>query len=203
MESCLMTPKTVREQVTMKLRDELVAGQYPGGSVLREAELAARLGVSRGPVRDAFLQLSQEGFLAYQANRGVTVRHPPNRKNRTFIVSLRIQIESFAVENGLADINDEGLAQIRFSLENLQKACAGDDAAQVARCDMGFHEAILLACGGEDLIQAWRQLCAKMLMNYSRLTNYTEVYAEHMSIMAPVQSQNVKATIKALRDNIK
>ena len=54
--------RTIREQVTNQIRDEVVAGNLPAGHPLREGELAERFGVSRGPIRDAFLQLSQEGF---------------------------------------------------------------------------------------------------------------------------------------------
>jgi len=198
-----LPPQTVREQVTSLLRDELVAGQYPGGQVLREVEHAKRLGVSRGPVRDAFLQLSQEGFLAYVANRGVTVRHPPSSQSREFIVSLRIQIEVFAVKSGLADLNDVSLQTIEKALLDVKRACAGDNAAAVARSDMGFHKAILLACGGEDFLEAWRQLCTKMMMTYSRLHNYSEVYDEHLHIWDAVKARNVQAVIDALKENIR
>ena len=51
---------SIREQITGKIRDELVAGNFEAGLPLRETEMAKRFGVNRGPVRDAFLQLSQE-----------------------------------------------------------------------------------------------------------------------------------------------
>ena len=82
--------RTIREQVTNQIHDDLVARNVPQGSVLRETERARRFGASRGPIRDAFLQLSQEGFLAYEANRRVKLRQPPGPENRGFIVSLRI-----------------------------------------------------------------------------------------------------------------
>ncbi len=198
-----MQPLTIRERVTQALRDELVAGQFEGGHVLREVELAERLGVSRGPVRDAFLQLSSEGFLAYVANRGVTVRHPPVKKNRDLIVSLRVQIEVFAVKSGLRHIPDEGFAGLDAALRDLKKACGKSSAAAVARCDMAFHEAMLLACGAEDFLQVWRQLCAKMLMAYSRLNDYGEVYQEHEHILRALRDREEQTVITALRGNIR
>lgn len=198
-----MQPQTVREQVTRALRDELVAGNFEGGHVLREVELAQRLGVSRGPVRDAFLQLSHEGFLAYVANRGVTVRHPPVKKNRDLIVSLRVQIEVFAVKSGLDEIDEEGFERIAVALRELKFACGNDSAAAVARCDMAFHEAVLLACGAEDFLEVWRQLCAKMLMAYSRLHDYGEVLEEHQHILDALKSKNKQEVIKALKENIR
>jgi DNA-binding GntR family transcriptional regulator len=198
-----MRPQTVREQVTRALREELIAGQFEDGQVLREVELADRLGVSRGPVRDAFLQLTHEGFLAYTANRGVVVRPPPVQRNRDFIILLRIQIEVFAVKSGLADMTDEGFQKIESALSDLKTACLGNNAAAVAHCDMAFHEAILIACGGEDFLEVWRQLCAKMLMKYSRLDHYREVYEEHLHILVPLKSRSKQAVIEALKENIR
>lgn len=194
--------RTIREQVTNQIRDHVVAGSFPAGQPLRESELAARFGVSRGPIRDAFLQLSQEGFLAYQANRGVTVREAPDAKNRDFIVSLRQQIECYVVEDGLDRLDADHLAMIEQSLHDLKQACAGDDVSAVARCDMSFHEAILIGCGGEDFLAIWKLLCSQMLLAYSRLDNYQQVYAEHVQILEACKAGDKQAVITAIRANI-
>ncbi len=110
-------PQTIREQVTSQIRDELVSGNFPAGATLRESELAERFGVSRGPIRDAFLQLSHEGFLAYQANRGVTVRHPPDPADREFITSLRKQVETHVIRKGLVRLSDESLRENRSDFD--------------------------------------------------------------------------------------
>ena len=195
--------RTIREQVTNQIRDDVVAGNFTAGEPLREAELAERFGVSRGPIRDAFLQLSQEGVLAYQANRGVTVRQAPNPENRDFIIYLRQQIECFAIRRGLGQLRNGGTASIKAALEDLKAACAGGDVATVARCDMAFHEATLLACGGDDFLSVWKWLCSQMLLAYSRLESYQQVYDEHVSILAALQSGRKQAAIAAIKANIR
>ena len=195
--------RTIREQITSQIRDELVAGVFPAGSALRENELATRYGVSRGPVRDALLQLSNEGFLAYQANRGVTVRHPPDPQDREFITSLRNQLEAYVVSKGIAQLAEEGLQKVEAALESLKVACEGNDVAVIARRDIDFHQAILTACGGDDLIPTWRQLCSRMMMVYSRLQDYQQVYLEHDRIFVALSSGKLQSVIAALRANIK
>ena len=195
--------RTIREQVTNQIRDEVVAGNFPAGEPLREAELAERFGVSRGPIRDAFLQLSQEGVLAYQANRGVTVRPAPKAENRDFIISLRQQIECFVIRRGLVQLPGGGTASLKAALEDLKTACAGGDAAAVARCDMAFHEAMLLACGGDDFLPIWKWLCSQMLLAYSRLENYQQVYDEHVAILAALKSGRKQASVAAVKANIR
>ena len=196
-------PKTVREQVTNQLRDELVSGRFEAGTMLREVELAKRFGVSRGPIRDAFIQLSHEGYLAYHANRGVMVRKAPNPEDREFITSLRQQIETHLLKKGLADMTAEGIQRIGVALGNLREACESGETTRIALCDIEFHETIMIECGGEDLVGSWRQLCSRMLLTYSRHSNYEEAYEEHVEIFDALREKKLKQTIAAIKANIK
>ena len=193
---------SIREQITGKIRDELVAGNFEAGLPLRETQMAKRFGVSRGPVRDAFLQLSQEGFLAYHSNRGVTVRHPPALEDRSFVASLRAQIESYIVHKGFEKLTPESHKQIAVALAGLKQACSDKDVIEVAKADMEFHRSILQECGGDDFIQTWRQLCARMLLTYSRLKSFDEAYAEHEEIFELIKKKDLKKTLSMLERNI-
>lgn len=195
--------RTIREQVTDSIRDDVVAGNFPTGEPLRETAIAERLGVSRGPVRDAFLQLAQEGFLAYQANRGVTVRNPPEPDNREFIISLRHQIESYVIRRGIKSVSDDQLATIEARLKELKSACDTDDVAAIARCDIAFHEAILSACDGDDFLPIWKWLCSQMLLTYSRLEDAGQIYREHKTIMDALRKRAKQATVNAVKANIR
>ena len=192
----------IREEITSKIRDELVAGNFEAGHPLRETALAKRFGVSRGPIRDAFLQLSQEGFLAYQANRGVTVRHPPAEEDRDFVASLRAQIEQYVVAKACQSLTPKQFLQIETVLLSLKKSCESKDVVEVAKADMAFHQVIILECGGEDHIQIWRPLCTKMLLTYSRLNSFDEVYREHAEIFEALQSRNQEKVMELIERNI-
>ena len=198
-----MISRTIREQVTRQLRDAVVSGEYPPGQPLRETEVAERFGVSRGPIRDAFLQLSHEGFLAYQANCGVTVREAPDSLNREFIVSLRQQTECYTVKRGFEQLTAGPLDAIEAALTNLGKACADSDVARIAHCDVGFHQAIIEACGGEDLLPVWKWLCSQMLLSYSRLDDSEQIHQEHTAILEAIRAGSKQKTIAAIKANIR
>jgi len=89
--------RTIREQIAHRLRNEVLAGRFSQGEPLREAKLAKRFGVSRGPIRDALLQLTQEGLLTGQPNVGVKVSQSPSEAIRPLVVELRKQIEGYAL----------------------------------------------------------------------------------------------------------
>ncbi len=200
-----MTPitRTIREQITQKIRDDLVAGVFEDGQALREAQLAERFGVSRGPIRDAFLQLTHEGFLVYEANRGVTVRQAPDGENWRFIISLRRQIECFAMQQGLSQVTKEDLKRIHSVLNELRVACEQGDVAAVARCDMAFHQTCIEAVGGDDFLPIWKWLCSQMVLAYSRMDDYMQVYAEHVAIHEAFVVGDLEMVCGKIKENIR
>ena len=93
--------RTIREQIVEQIRNDVLSGEIAAGESLREQKLAERFGVSRGPIRDALLQLTQEGLLVAQPNRGVRVGQGPSELIQPLVVALRRRIEAFALETVL------------------------------------------------------------------------------------------------------
>ena len=77
------TVVTRRDEVVQQLREEIVSGMLRPGEVIKDAELAARLGLSITPVREALAQLAMEGL----------VEMPPNRAKRVAPLTKRSAIE--------------------------------------------------------------------------------------------------------------
>lgn len=102
--------RTMREQIAEHIRSDVLIGELEPGERLREQDLAARYGVSRGPIRDAFLQLTQEGILAAKPNCGVTVSHPPRAEVQPLIVELRRRVELFAVREVAGHLSAKDLS---------------------------------------------------------------------------------------------
>lgn len=194
--------RSIREEITEKIRDELVAGEFKAGLALRETELAKRFSVSRGPIRDAFLQLSQEGFLAYQVNKGVTVCHPLVGEDRELIASLRSQIESFVVKKGFERITDRSLAAIGEALKSLRVALDGGVVHLIAKADMAFHESILEACHGGDHVHVWRLLCSRMLLTQVNMKNRDEIYQDHYAIYSALKNKSKEEALAAINANV-
>ncbi|WP_394649023.1 GntR family transcriptional regulator, partial [uncultured Deinococcus sp.] len=67
-------PTLVRDEVYEHLRRAVLDGELVPGERLGEAELCERLGVSRTPIREALMRLTQDGLLVAEANKGVRVR---------------------------------------------------------------------------------------------------------------------------------
>src|SRR5690554_6307367 len=89
--------ETLREQLVTTLRHAVMSGRIGPGERLIESQLAAQMGVSRGPLREAIFQLVEEGLLEQIPYRGTMVR-TLHLKDLAEIYSFRILIETFAFE---------------------------------------------------------------------------------------------------------
>jgi len=194
--------RTLREQIVEQLRHEVLSGQLAEGAHLHEEKLARRFGVSRGPVRDALLQLTQEGMLLYKPNCGVEVAAPPSERVRALVIPVRKQIEAFALDLAFADATADALAAWEAILERLRQACEQNDLAAVVRHDMAFHRWIVDRPGEPDLLAMWLPVVTRMRLAYSRHGDLRDVYPEHLAIVAAFRKGNRKAARKALEANI-
>jgi DNA-binding GntR family transcriptional regulator len=150
-----MDRRTVSQRVADVLRRRILTGDLPPGRRLNEADFATGLGVSRGPVREAFWHLVGEGLLVYQPNRGVSVWQP-SRHDLGELSLVRAGIEGMAVRQVLEAGSRAGLAA---RLEPLMAAMADADRRRdypgAARLDGQFHAAVVEACGNARLCRLW------------------------------------------------
>ena len=91
----LLKPRVLRQEVLSALRTAILAREIKAGSRLLEAEVAARMGVSRAPVREAIRQLEQEGLVEFFPHRGAVVVGLPDAEIDA-IYELRAMIEGRA-----------------------------------------------------------------------------------------------------------
>src|SRR5438128_11150342 len=91
--------RTVREQITDRLRDDILSGRLAEGERLHEAKLAERFGVSRGPIREVLAQLTHEGLLEAKPNCGVKVAPSDCDSVRDLIVPIRRVIDTSALNH--------------------------------------------------------------------------------------------------------
>jgi DNA-binding GntR family transcriptional regulator len=132
------------EKAYRAVLDSIVAGSVPAGTLLTEGVVAEEIGMSRTPVREAFLRLSTEGLLDLYPKRGAIVT-VPNGAEVDQLLAVRAMFEKQAVAWMAEGIPPEGLEEtLRGHLEAQAKAA---DALEFARSDRALHEAIVAAAG--------------------------------------------------------
>jgi DNA-binding GntR family transcriptional regulator len=134
--------RTVAERVTDALRTRILAGVYEPGSPLRQDAVAAELGVSRIPLREALNHLEAEGLVLGLAHRGFIVRQM-SREEADELFSLRLQLEPPAVAEGARLATPRDQDDVRRLLERLKTAARQRDA--VTASELGRALSIALS----------------------------------------------------------
>ena len=133
---------TLAHEVANRLREAIRTGELPLGARLVEREIAARLGVSRIPVREAIYELIEEGLVRKTPNRAAVV-HSPTRREIEEICSLRVVLECFVVERVIAAWRAPGApahaAQLAAHVAAMRQAAAADDIHALIEQDYQFH----------------------------------------------------------------
>lgn len=131
----------LRNQVAHALRDAIKEGVYPPGSPLGEVELAHRFGVSRGPVREALVQLEKEYLVRSYPNRGCFVAELSEQEFEE-ILRLRSILEPVAMEEARRRASKRQVAALQLMLHELEEIGRSGDFSTFLEKDFEFHHTI-------------------------------------------------------------
>lgn len=147
--------RTLAHDVLETLRQAIWERQLQPGIRLREEELAEALNVSRGPVREAFIQLELEGLVIREPNRGASVaRLAPEDLEEVF--SLRMALEKLAVSLAVRNHSAEHVTQLQDVLGEMSTVLEEHvTEKRAAELDISFHEIIIKASGHKRLSLFW------------------------------------------------
>jgi DNA-binding GntR family transcriptional regulator len=180
----------------------VLSGEIAAGESLREQKLAERFGVSRGPIRDALLQLTQEGLLVAQPNRGVRVGQGPSEQIQPLVVTMRRRIEAFALETIFDRLTKKDLDQLDDILARFEQACDRNEMSEAIPHDIALHRWIVERAGDADLLQLWLSTITRMRLRYTRHKHLSESFSEHRAIVDAIRRSDKPAALRALEDNI-
>jgi DNA-binding GntR family transcriptional regulator len=142
---------SVRDQVLGELRDALLAGELPPGSVHSGPVLAARYGVSATPVREAMQLLAREGAVEVLPNRGFRVVCRTDR-DLAQIAEVRMLVEVPVVLELARTVPGSRWEELRPLADAALAAAAAGERAGYAEADRAFHRALLGLAGNPHMV---------------------------------------------------
>ena len=145
------------ELVVNLLREMIVTGQFKPGAHLKEAELAAALRVSRGPVREALAQLEGEGHVELRRHRGAFVS-TLTAVDIEEVYTLRTAIERLAAERACSRMGEAEFAEMDSVLEQMKAAKVAVAPLDAVRLDLQFHDIIYAACDHQRVQRVWSSI---------------------------------------------
>ncbi|MEH3142657.1 MAG: GntR family transcriptional regulator [Mycobacterium kyogaense] len=145
------------EDVAAVVRRRIFDGTYAAGSYVRLEQLAAELGISVTPVREALFELKAEGLLDQQPRRGFVIR-PVTERDITDVAEVQAFIGGELAARAAAAITDAELADLSAVQADLEEAYAAGDGERAVRLNHEFHRAINVAAHSPKLAQLMSQI---------------------------------------------
>jgi DNA-binding GntR family transcriptional regulator len=200
----LERPRSLTALVVDQIRDLIVTGKLKLGEQLSENTLAERLGVSRTPVREAFLRLEAERLVEIRPQRGTFVFHCDATDVRD-ICELRGILEAGALRLGMQRDRDRLLEGLERNLR-VSEAATLATAADYQPFDHEFHEIIVAASGNRQLIEAYGRIAGRVrALRYRLIRTLHQVEgskAAHREVVESVRANAADDAEVALRHHV-
>jgi DNA-binding GntR family transcriptional regulator len=185
------------------LREKIIEGEFSPGFKLIEEELSKMLGVSRACIREAVMQLENEGLVVRTQGRSREVA-TFRKADYTEIYMLRLYIEKLAVATCL-EKGTLPLAVLRKKADEIVRLVEKRpiNSIKLAEADLGFHEAIIAAAGNKRAFQVWQglknQIKTLLYLYFTTTPNAPQPddYANHGRLIDTFQTGD-KAQIETL-----
>jgi DNA-binding GntR family transcriptional regulator len=201
-------PLTRAGAVAQRLREMITSGELPLGSRLRQNEIAARLGVSSTPVREAFLLLAREGLVHQDTHRGAVV-FSPTVADVQENYEMRIALECLAIELATRQLGTPQLDELDALLVRMNEALRTDVDLHTKVLNRQFHTMIYRAADRPKLLE-WIETLRDTATIYQALLiqptvsdEYLDaVRAEHAEIIAALRARAPKRAARAIRAHL-
>lgn len=198
--------KTLRNSVTSTVRDAILNGVLLPGEQVNQAQIAARLGISRGPVREALRQLEEEGLVHSLPHKGtfVTDITPAYIEE---IYGIRRVLEVFAIRRTIKYADKRDLIEFRTILTEMQSAAERGDTGTLRELDLQFHTTICKSARHAVLMQLWKSIEVGVrrvvALRHGSYKDPHDILGTHPDILGAIETRDVEGACELLDRHIK
>ncbi|HWF71666.1 MAG TPA: GntR family transcriptional regulator, partial [Mycobacterium sp.] len=158
------------------VKRQVLSGAFPGGELISEGEVAAALGMSRTPVREAFLRLEADGLLRLYPQRGALVV-PVSSEEARAVIEARLVLEQFAAGKVIARgpaVCAAAFKRLSAELQRQHDAAAKSDWEEFAEADRAFHNVTLRESGNAIVAGFYSSLRDRQMRMNRELVTHDE-----------------------------
>jgi phosphonate utilization transcriptional regulator len=188
-----------------ELERMILAGELAVGAKLNEASVAEMLGVSRGPVREAFRALEAAGLVRLEKNRGVFVRQI-GVAEADEIYELRAVLDEFAGRLASEQAGPVDVADLRSRIDRMERAVAAGDLDAYHEANLGFHDRLVQLAGNGKLLALYRRLVNELSLYRRATLDQVGIPSvslkEHRAIVDCIASGQAAAAGRLLREHV-
>jgi DNA-binding GntR family transcriptional regulator len=196
----------VRQEAYLKLRNWILDGTFAPGMQLRDKELAAGLGVSRTPIREALLRLEDEGLVQTKPNRSTHVSSI-DFHNAFHLYSIVWTLEKLALTQAFGSITEDHLQAMTEANERFLQKMKTRDRLGALDADYDFHTVYVKLSQNAELEKIIFDVKNKLkrldLYYFDKVKDAALSYDEHKQIIEALKQKNLEQAINAVEHNWK
>lgn len=197
--------ETLTEQVIAHVRTSVRSGELVPGELYSVYQLATLLGVSRSPVREALLRLSEAGLFRFERNRGFRILLP-QPQDIAEIFAIRIALEVPAAARVAGAVTPALLRDLDTRLRDMRRAGRDRDEVTFARHDQVLHDLILVSSGNQraaSIVQRLRETTRILgASTAQRGRSLRQIESEHRPIVAAIRSGSPSQAAQTMREHL-
>ena len=202
----LLRRQSLAMLVQESLHRSILSGEFAPGEKLNEVEIATRLNVSRGPVREAFRALEASGLLKTEKNRGVIVRVVSLREAEE-IYEVRAMLDESVARKLANHMQPDTLARLKNIIAEMKAAKKTRDLARYTELNVQLHGAMVEGVGNQHLIATYRQLVLQLgLLRQAAIETdqsaLSESVVEHEKIVNALASGDEERAVALVREHV-
>lgn len=195
----------LRDVVFNTLREAILKGDLKPGERLMELQLAAQLGVSRTPIREAIRMLEQEGLAVTMPRKGAEVAKM-TLKGMEDVLEIRAALDELASQLACERITEEQLGRLEERKKEFERSLKTGVVKAIAEADVNFHDVIYEATGNPKLVimlNNLREQVYRYRVEYLKnVDNYPILIKEHEAIYQSLINHNREEATLAIREHV-
>jgi DNA-binding GntR family transcriptional regulator len=194
-------------EVAKKLRMEILTGNIKPGERILEQAISAMMKTSRGPVRDALIQLEHEGLILREPNRSATVVSM-TADDVEEVHSLRLSLELLALRYVLERAGDADFSRLQGVVDSL-RACLNDHFSlqEAVDLDLQFHEEFVKTARNNRLLSMWQSIKPQIwFLIFSRnayaMKSFQDAIGTHEDLLGAIRSRDLEKCKSIIQEHL-
>ena len=177
----------LKDDAYERLKQLIQTQVFKPGTFLSERELAARMGMSKTPVRSALERLQTEGFVQISPQQGAVVREP-SLHEIVDMIDLRIALEPYVLRRLVGRLSPQQLQRLRENLKQQEWVVEAHDVRRCTQLDADFHLMFCEFLGNQEIVRLMRSLRDRLFRTVLRIftqdvARIRNSYQEHLAIV--------------------
>jgi phosphonate utilization transcriptional regulator len=205
LELAVLQSRTLPQLVQQDIERLILSGELRAGERLNEVAISRRLGVSRGPIREALRTLEEAGLLRFEKMRGMAVREI-TPEEAADIYQLRACLEALVCERAAARMSAEQLQCLSALVRDMDDAAASSDVARYHSLNVRFHEELVAIADSREFARFYRAVVKKLTLFRQRTLAHGDAITvsnrEHHAILRHLAEGEPKAAGRAMQKHI-